>query len=222
MPQRRRMGFAEIGLPYAADAAITRHMARFLRQQAAQSEHGSVRRGPSGLAAPTHVLFNGGVLRRELVRERILGRSERLAQAGRPRSCLAAGRRRPDACRGARSSLLRTRANWPRRAHPRRRPTDLLRRHRKLHARCARHARSTESAHRGSVRHGRRHGGASCASANSAWRSANRPNSASSNRQLAKTTPAGSMLEEISDDLEELSPVKVTLPADGNAGNSFP
>ncbi len=40
MPQRRRMGFAEIGLPYAADAAITRHLARFLRQQAAQSEHG--------------------------------------------------------------------------------------------------------------------------------------------------------------------------------------
>jgi molecular chaperone DnaK (HSP70) len=72
MPQRRRMGLAEIGLPYAADAAITRHLARFLRQQAAQSEHGSVRRGPSGLAAPTHVLFNGGVLRSDLVRQRIL------------------------------------------------------------------------------------------------------------------------------------------------------
>jgi molecular chaperone DnaK (HSP70) len=72
MPQRRRMGFAEIGLPYASDAAITRHLARFLRQQAAQSEHGAVRRGPSGLAAPTHVLFNGGVLRSDLVRQRIL------------------------------------------------------------------------------------------------------------------------------------------------------
>jgi molecular chaperone DnaK (HSP70) len=71
MPQRRRMGFGELGLPYAADAAITRHLARFLRQQAAQSEHG-VRRGPSGLAAPTHVLFNGGVLRSGVVRERIL------------------------------------------------------------------------------------------------------------------------------------------------------
>ena len=72
MPQRRKTGFAEIGLPYAADAAITRHLARFLRQQAAQSEHGAVRRGPSGLAAPTHVLFNGGVLRAPLVRTRIL------------------------------------------------------------------------------------------------------------------------------------------------------
>ena len=72
MPQRRRTGLAEIGLPYAADAAITRHLARFLRQQAAQSEHGAVRRGSTGLAAPTHVLFNGGVLRAGLVRKRIL------------------------------------------------------------------------------------------------------------------------------------------------------
>jgi hypothetical protein len=72
MPQRRKMGLAEIGLPYAADAAITRHLARFLRQQAAESEHGSVRRGASGLAAPTHVLFNGGVLRSGVVRKRIL------------------------------------------------------------------------------------------------------------------------------------------------------
>jgi hypothetical protein len=72
MPQRRKIGLAEIGLPFAADAAITRHLARFLRQQAAQSEHGSVRRGASGLAAPTHVLFNGGVLRADLVRRRIL------------------------------------------------------------------------------------------------------------------------------------------------------
>jgi len=72
LPQRRRTGFAELGLPFAADAAVTRHLAQFLRQQAAQVEHGSVRRGPSGLAAPTHVLFNGGVLRADLVRRRIL------------------------------------------------------------------------------------------------------------------------------------------------------
>ncbi len=61
--RQRRVGLQEIGLPYAADAAITRHMARFLRQQAATAEHGAVRRGPSGLACPTHILFNGGVLR---------------------------------------------------------------------------------------------------------------------------------------------------------------
>ena len=70
--QQRRSGLQELGLPYAADPAITRHMARFLRQQAATVEHGAVRRGPSGLACPTHVLFNGGVLNANLVRERIL------------------------------------------------------------------------------------------------------------------------------------------------------
>lgn len=73
MPQRqRRVGLQEMGLPYAADAAITKHLARFLRQQAAGAEHGAVRRGPSGLACPTHVLFNGGVLHARLVRDRIL------------------------------------------------------------------------------------------------------------------------------------------------------
>lgn len=72
MPQRRRMGLAELGLPYAADAAITRHLARFLRQQVANAEHGSVRRSASGLACPTHVLFNGGVLRADIVRKRII------------------------------------------------------------------------------------------------------------------------------------------------------
>jgi molecular chaperone DnaK (HSP70) len=72
MPARRRAGLAELGLPYAADAAITRHLARFLRQQASVAEHGTVRRGPSGLAAPTHILFNGGVLRAGIVRDRII------------------------------------------------------------------------------------------------------------------------------------------------------
>jgi hypothetical protein len=68
----RRAGLQEMGLPYAADPAITRHLARFLRQQAASSEHNSVRRGPSGLACPTHILFNGGVLHAQFVRDRLL------------------------------------------------------------------------------------------------------------------------------------------------------
>lgn len=71
MPQRaRRVGLQEIGLPYAADAAITKHLAQFLRLHA--STAGAVRRGPSGLACPTHVLFNGGVLRATLIRERLM------------------------------------------------------------------------------------------------------------------------------------------------------
>jgi molecular chaperone DnaK (HSP70) len=61
MPQaRRRVGLQEIGLPYAADAAITRHLAKFLGTQ------------QGGFAKPTHVLFNGGVLRAGLIRDRVV------------------------------------------------------------------------------------------------------------------------------------------------------
>ncbi len=82
---QRRVGLQELGLPYAADPAITRHMARFLRQQAATSQQSAVRRGPSGLACPTHVLFNGGVLNATLVRQRILSTLDAwLAEEGLP------------------------------------------------------------------------------------------------------------------------------------------
>ncbi|HEY8551541.1 MAG TPA: Hsp70 family protein [Vicinamibacterales bacterium] len=73
-PQRqRRVGLQELGLPYAADAAITRHLARFLGELAADATEGGVqlRRGRSGLAAPTHLLFNGGVMKAAPVRQRI-------------------------------------------------------------------------------------------------------------------------------------------------------
>ncbi|MCC6587076.1 MAG: Hsp70 family protein [Bryobacterales bacterium] len=68
----RRAALYEIGLPYATDTAVTRHLAKFLRQHAASSEHGALRRGPSGLAAPTHVLFNGGVFHAAPLRTRLL------------------------------------------------------------------------------------------------------------------------------------------------------
>ena len=82
---QRRVGLQELGLPYAADPAITRHMARFLRQQASNTQQSSVRRGPSGLACPTHVLFNGGVLNATLARQRILATLDSwLAEEGLP------------------------------------------------------------------------------------------------------------------------------------------
>ena len=70
---QRRIGFQELGLPYAADAAITKHLARFLSQQVQSSpEAANIRRGKSGLACPTHVLFNGGVMKAALLRERLV------------------------------------------------------------------------------------------------------------------------------------------------------
>ncbi len=64
----KRSGLQEVGLPYASDAAIPKHLAKFLRQPSAVN----IRRTHSGLAAPTHVLFNGGVLRAPLVRGRLM------------------------------------------------------------------------------------------------------------------------------------------------------
>lgn len=62
LPERpKRAGLLSLGLPYSADAAITRHLAQFLR---------SVK--PGELTPPTHVLFNGGVFRAAALRERVL------------------------------------------------------------------------------------------------------------------------------------------------------
>jgi molecular chaperone DnaK (HSP70) len=58
-PQRRRaVGLRELGLPYAHDPGITRHLADFL------GRHGR---------SPTAVLFNGGVMKGAALRERIAG-----------------------------------------------------------------------------------------------------------------------------------------------------
>lgn len=59
--RRRQSGFQEIGLPYETDTAVTRHVAAFL------SEHGE---GES--VRPTHVLFNGGVFKSNVLRDRLL------------------------------------------------------------------------------------------------------------------------------------------------------
>ncbi|MCC6536133.1 MAG: Hsp70 family protein [Bryobacterales bacterium] len=60
-PHEGRMAaFAEVGLPYAQDAAITRHLSGFL---APLLESGGV---------PTHVLFNGGVFAGASLRARLL------------------------------------------------------------------------------------------------------------------------------------------------------
>jgi Hsp70 protein len=71
--RQRRVGFQELGLPYAADAAVTKHLARFLSEQVSSSpEAAGIRRGPSGLACPTHILFNGGVMKAAVLRDRVV------------------------------------------------------------------------------------------------------------------------------------------------------
>ena len=71
--RQRRVGFQELGLPYAADPAITKHLARFLSEQVRNSpEAAAIRRGRSGLACPTHILFNGGVMKAAVLRDRLV------------------------------------------------------------------------------------------------------------------------------------------------------
>ena len=66
----RGSGLRQMGLPYAADAAVTRHLAAFLSRQARslKTEGG---KGKSFLH-PTSVLFNGGVFKAQVLRERVL------------------------------------------------------------------------------------------------------------------------------------------------------
>ena len=61
--RRRASGFQEIGLPFESDTAVTRHLAAFLQA------HGTEGAGP---VQPSHILFNGGVFKAELLRTRLL------------------------------------------------------------------------------------------------------------------------------------------------------
>jgi molecular chaperone DnaK (HSP70) len=78
-PAARRSGFQEFGLPYAADAAITRHLAAFLtaHRRAGEEEPRGDQEGRHDPARPDMVLFNGGVFESPLLRQRLL---ESLAQ----------------------------------------------------------------------------------------------------------------------------------------------
>ncbi|CDG82473.1 Hsp70 family protein [Janthinobacterium agaricidamnosum] len=74
---RTRAGLTQLGLPYAQDAAITRHLAAFLgRQVAATSElqgFAGKQTDDASFLHPTAVLFNGGVFKSDLLVQRILG-----------------------------------------------------------------------------------------------------------------------------------------------------
>ncbi|MCA9594726.1 MAG: Hsp70 family protein [Myxococcales bacterium] len=65
--KRARAGLTQLGLPYAADPAITKHLAAFLTRQARAVE------GGGALLRPTAVLFNGGVVKSKTLRQRLLG-----------------------------------------------------------------------------------------------------------------------------------------------------
>ncbi|MBV9266421.1 MAG: Hsp70 family protein [Acidobacteriaceae bacterium] len=62
--RQRRAALMEVGLNYAADPAVTKHLAQFLRQSAGNA-------GGEDFARPTHLLLNGGVLQAGAIEHRI-------------------------------------------------------------------------------------------------------------------------------------------------------
>lgn len=73
---RARGGLTQLGLPYAQDAGITRHLAAFLSRQvgatAALEGFNTPQADNATFLHPTAVLFNGGVLKSNLLAERVL------------------------------------------------------------------------------------------------------------------------------------------------------
>jgi hypothetical protein len=66
---RPRTGLTQLGLPYASDPAVTRHLAAFLARQAGALGASD---GQRALLHPTAILFNGGVMKADALRARLV------------------------------------------------------------------------------------------------------------------------------------------------------
>ncbi len=63
-----RAGLQEMGLPYVSDAAISKHIAAFLRQHI----HDFEKENPTASTTVDAILFNGGVFQPEVLRQRVI------------------------------------------------------------------------------------------------------------------------------------------------------
>ena len=216
VPSRgKRVGLTEIGLPYATDPAITRHLARFLGRQA-----GSLHSGGSSLK-PSAVLFNGGVFKADELRKRVVDVLSKWAGHRRSRAW-----RRPTSTSPSRWAPPITawsargrgfgsgagclgRITWA--SRPRRRPS------RASSRRSRRFAWS-----RWGWRKGRR---PTSPAPSSAWSWASPPSSASSARPPGGTTSPGLILDRWSpEELQELNKLETALVTEDGAteGDTVP
>jgi hypothetical protein len=72
---QRRAGLTTLGLPYASDPGVTRHLAAFLSRHRAAIDAANapgVKLGGKALLHPTAVLFNGGVMKAVELKDRVL------------------------------------------------------------------------------------------------------------------------------------------------------
>lgn len=81
--QARTVGLQELGLPYASDPAVTKHLAHFLHRHAeVLAEKAPPKRGKKKTAQATAVLFNGGVFKAEPLRQRVVTVLNQWAKSG--------------------------------------------------------------------------------------------------------------------------------------------
>ena len=71
-PQRRASAIIEFGLPYVADAAVTRHVAAFLARHQSVAKEAVGDALIDGVALPDAVLLNGGVFRGQALADRMI------------------------------------------------------------------------------------------------------------------------------------------------------
>jgi len=79
--RQRSAGFQELGLPYAADPAVSKHLAEFIRRHAEVIAERTPSRKKRKLSQPTAVLFNGGVFKASPLQERMLAILNQWAKA---------------------------------------------------------------------------------------------------------------------------------------------
>jgi molecular chaperone DnaK (HSP70) len=71
--KQRTVGLQELGLPYASDPAVSKHLARFLHRNAeVVAEHAAKSKRKKKSNLPTAVLFNGGVFKAATLQERLV------------------------------------------------------------------------------------------------------------------------------------------------------
>ncbi len=83
--RQRGVGLQELGLPYASDPAVTKHLASFLHRHAevlAERVRGKGKK--KSVLGPTAVLFNGGVFKAEPLRQRVVDVLNKWGKGGAP------------------------------------------------------------------------------------------------------------------------------------------
>jgi len=219
-PDRRARGaLTQLGLPYAADAGITRHLAAFLARQAdatSKLEGFPASKTTGKLLRPTALLFNGGVMKGNALRDRVVGALDSWLEAdGAPKVRVLEG-----AISISRSLAAPRRTRWPVTAKGSAFERNGARRTTSASRAPLLRCRGRSADHRDvprALRNGGRDRGE--APAERARRRRRREGPFPLLRSsVRRADVAGTELERWKgDELEELAPIEVTLPAKGRA-----